>query len=179
MNFVYFWYFKKVSLVFLDVYSTKAFYYTFYFAFLSKFFSLKYIPVVHGGDIENRIKKSKWMTNFVFENANTNIIPSIYIKSIFKKYNFETTYIPNCIDFSNYKFKLRKKIRPRIIWLRSFHEIYNPKMAIEVLKILNSNYDDAKLTMIGPDKDGSLIKCLELSEKYKLNQKVEFCRIFN
>ena len=58
MNFVYFWYLKRVSLVFLDVYSTKAFYYTLYFAFLSKFFSLKYIPVVHGGDIESRIKKA-------------------------------------------------------------------------------------------------------------------------
>ena len=33
MNFVYFWHFRRVSLVFLDVYSTKAFYYTFYFAF--------------------------------------------------------------------------------------------------------------------------------------------------
>ena len=174
MNLAYFWYFKKVSIIFLDVYSTKAFYYTFYFAFLSKLFSLKYIPVVHGGNIEIRIKKSKWMTNFVFENARTNIIPSIYIESIFKKYNFKTTYIPNCIDFSKYTFKLRRKIRPRILWLRSFHEIYNPKMAIEVLKILNNNYNDLKLTMVGPDKDGSLKECLELSKKYKLNKKIEF-----
>ena len=28
--------------------------------------------------------------------------------------------------------------------------------------------------MIGPEKDGSLKKCLELSDKYKLNQKIEF-----
>ena len=28
--------------------------------------------------------------------------------------------------------------------------------------------------MVGPDKDGSLKKCYELSKKYKLNQKVEF-----
>ena len=75
---------KRVSLLFLDVYSTKAFYYTFYFAFFSKVFSLKYIPVVHGGNIEDRIKKSKWMANFVFENSYTNIIPSKYVASIFK-----------------------------------------------------------------------------------------------
>ena len=53
MNFVYFWYFKKASIIFLDVYSKKAFYYTFYFVILSsKLFSLKFIPVVHGGNIE-------------------------------------------------------------------------------------------------------------------------------
>ena len=47
--------------------STKAFT-THFICLLSKLFSLKYIPVVHGGNIENRIKKSKWMTHFVFEN---------------------------------------------------------------------------------------------------------------
>ena len=47
-------------------------------------------------------------------------------------------------------------------------------MAIEVLKILNSSYNDVKLTMVGPEKDGSLKECLELSKKYKLNQKIEF-----
>ena len=37
-------------------------------------------------------------------------------------------------------------------------------MAIEVLKILNNNYNDVKLTMVGPDKDGSLKNALELSK---------------
>ena len=59
MNYVYWGNYKRVSLMFIDVYSTKAFYFTFYFALISKILSLKYIPIIHGGNIDIRIKKSK------------------------------------------------------------------------------------------------------------------------
>ncbi len=174
MNYVYWCNYKRISLMFIDVYSTKAFYFTFYFAIISKIFSLKYIPIIHGGNIDARIKKSRWMTKFVFKNADINISPSKYIYNIFKNNCFEVKYIPNCIDFSNYKFKKRQKIRPRIIWLRSFHDIYNPIMAINVVKIISACYKDTKLTMIGPDKDGSLNNCQELSKKYNIDDKINF-----
>ena len=48
------------------------------------------------------------------------------------------------------------------------------KMAIEVLKILNNNYNNYEVNHGRSDKDGSLKECLELSTKYKLNQKIEF-----
>ena len=174
MNYIYWRNYKKVSLMFIDVYSTKAFYFTFYFALISKFLSLKYIPIIHGGNIELRIKKSKSMTKFVFKNSNINISPSIYVYRIFKKNNFAVKYIPNCINSSLYKFKKRQKFRPRIIWLRSFHEIYNPDMAINVFKIISSCYRKTKLTMIGPDKDGSLKHCQQLSKKYRIDHNIDF-----
>ena len=88
--------------MFIDVYSTKAFYFTFYFALISKFFSLKYIPIIHGGNIRIRIKKSKWMTKFVFKNSDINISPSKYVYYILIDNNFAVKYIPNCINFSVY-----------------------------------------------------------------------------
>jgi len=179
MNYVYWRNYKSVSLMFIDVYSTKAFYFAFYFALISKAFSLKYIPIIHGGNIDLRIKKNRWMTKFVFKNSDINISPSKYIYNIFKNNNFKVTYIPNCIDFSNYKFKQRQNVRPRIIWLRSFHEIYNPKMAVNVLKIISDCYSDAELVMIGPDKDGSLKHCQELSKKYKISHKINFVGYLN
>ena len=117
------------------------------------------------------------MTEFVFKNSDINISPSRYIYNIFKNNNFKVTYIPNCIDFSNYKYKQRKIVRPRIIWLRSFHEIYNPKMAINVLKIISDCYSDAELIMIGPDKDG-FEHCKDLSKKYKISHKINFVDIY-
>ena len=174
MNYVYWGNYKRVSLMFVDVYSTKAFYFTFYFALISKILSLKYIPIIHGGNIDIRIRKSKLMTKFIFNNSDINISPSIYIYNILKDNNFSVKYIPNCINSSLYKFKKRQKIRPRIIWLRSFHEIYNPKMAINVFKIIKSLYSKTKLTMIGPDKDGSLNHCQQLSKKYRIDHNIDF-----
>ena len=174
MNYVFWFNARKASLVFIDVYSTKAFYYAFYFSFLSWLFSIKYIPVIHGGDVNRRIKKSKWMTKFVFTKAANNISPSKYILNIFLKNNFQVEYIPNSIDFSLYQLKHRKIIGPHLLWVRSFHEIYNPQMAIFVLKKITKIYNNASLTMVGPDKDGSLKACHQISKKYNLDNKVNF-----
>ena len=56
-----------------------------------------------------------------------------------------------------------------MLWVRSFHDIYNPLLAIEILKDLKLKYSDAKLCMVGPDKDGSLVKVEEASVENKLN----------
>lgn len=80
--------------------------------------------------------------------------------------------IPNSINLSDYLFKERQYFTPNLIWVRAFAEIYNPKMAIDVLRILQNKYPDATLTMVGPDKDGSL----EITKKYanQFNLKVNF-----
>ncbi len=174
MNYVFWVNLRKISLVFIDVYSTQAFYYALYFSFLSWLYSIKYIPIIHGGDIKRRIRKSQWMTKFVFSKAAINISPSKYILNIFLKNNFKVEYIPNSIDLSLFQFKHRKKIGPRLFWVRSFHNIYNPQMAIYVLKKISEIHENVTLTMVGPDKDGSLQECQELSKKYNIENKVRF-----
>jgi len=40
--------------------------------------------------------------------------------------------------------------------VRSFHRQYNPNMAADVLKELIKTHSEARLCMVGPDKDGSM-----------------------
>ena len=41
-------------------------------------------------------------------------------------------------------------------------------MAIEVLAKLSEIYPDSKLTMVGPDKDGSLSSCINYAKNLNL-----------
>jgi glycosyltransferase involved in cell wall biosynthesis len=56
-----------------------------------------------------------------------------------------------------------------LLWVRAFAEIYNPTLAIEVVKKLQNIGINATLTMVGPDKDGSLEKCKQLAADYNLS----------
>ena len=47
-------------------------------------------------------------------------------------------------------------------------------MAIEVLKILKDKNYDAKLTMVGPDIDGSKINCEKLARRFGILDDIEF-----
>ena len=52
--------------------------------------------------------------------------------------------------------------------MRSFHKIYNPKLAIEVFERIQSDNKNATLCMVGPDSDGSLMEAKNYVKKKQL-----------
>ncbi|MBP9192953.1 MAG: glycosyltransferase family 4 protein, partial [Ignavibacteria bacterium] len=65
-------------------------------------------------------------------------------------------------------------LRAKLLWVRSFHEIYNPVLALEILKALKENFPDAELCMVGPDKDGSLEKVKVKATELGINDSLKF-----
>ncbi len=60
--------------------------------------------------------------------------------------------IPNIIDLDLYPYRQRTTIQPRLLWMRTFHDVYHPEMAIDVLSNVRRTHPDAMLTMAGQDK---------------------------
>lgn len=148
---------KQVSYILIDTYSTKAFWYAFVCSQLSRVLNIKYIPVLHGGDLPNRLKNNPKLCQMVFANAYKNVAPSGYLKQAFENTGFKNViHIPNSIEIDKYEFKARTELTPKLLWVRAFASIYNPEMAVKVLFELQRKYPNATLTMVGPDKDGSL-----------------------
>ena len=150
-------YSKKTDYILIDTYSTKAFWYAFVTSQLARVLKVKYIPILHGGNLPKRLQKNPFLCQLLFENAYKNIAPSNYLKREFEKKGFTNImYIPNTIDIEKYTFKERKVFQPKLLWVRAFASIYNPIMAVLVFYEIQKKYPNATLTMVGPDKDGSL-----------------------
>ena len=148
---------KQVSYILIDTYSTKAFWYAFVCSLLARVLNIKYIPILHGGDLPNRLKNNPKLCRMVFANAYQNVAPSGYLKQAFENAGFKNViHIPNSIEIDKYEFKTRAELIPKLLWVRAFASIYNPQMAVKVLQQLQEKYPSASLTMVGPDKDGSL-----------------------
>ncbi|MFY0604297.1 MAG: glycosyltransferase [Flavobacteriaceae bacterium] len=165
---------KKTDYVLIDTFSTLNFYYAFIISQLCRILKKKYISILHGGNLPMRLKKNKFLCGLIFNNSYVNVAPSMYLKTHFDDKEYKTVYIPNTIEVKNYQFKERKEIAPKILWVRAFYSIYNPKLAIETLKVLKNEYPEAALCMVGPEKDNSYIQCKELVEKYSLESFVTF-----
>ncbi|WP_196892724.1 glycosyltransferase family 4 protein [Aureivirga marina] len=175
-------FFKKRSnsdYILIDTYSTINFYYAFIISQLARIFKIKYIPILHGGNLPNRLKTSPKISKMIFMNSWNNIVPSNYLKEAFEQENYKTVFIPNNIELKNYTFKKREKIAPKLFWVRAFAKIYNPWLAIDVLKELKKEYPDAKLCMVGPDRDGSLKDVEEYIEKCELKDSVEITGVLS
>ena len=179
MCFAVFHYRTKVNYVLIDTYSTSNFYYAFITSQLCRLFNLHYLPILRGGNLPYRLKQNPKLSSLIFNNSFQNIAPSGYLKYEFELKGYTTLLIPNVIPITKYNFKNRQKLQPKLLYVRSFAKIYNPTLAIEVLKELKEKYPEATLCMIGPDKDGTLKEVQQLIDKYELHDSVEITGVLS
>jgi len=165
--------FGRYQKVLIDTYSTQNFIYAKLCGSIARFSGKDYYFILHGGNLSNRLKSSgNYVTN-LFQTATKLVAPSKYLYQQFDQLGYENLIcIPNAIPLQNYAFQHNIHTNPKLLWIRSFQQLYNPKLAIQVLENLSDLYPESELCMAGPDKDGSL----EELKKYvnENNLKVSF-----
>ena len=160
---------RKIDLVLIDTYSTTNFYYAFVISQLCRLFKIKYVPILHGGNLESRLKSNARLSRLIFNNAYTLVAPSNFLKSTFENYGYNNVqFIPNTIKIEAFQFQNKSIDSVTLLWVRSFSKIYNPEMAIRVLQGLINAGVQTKLTMVGPDADGSLDRVKALAKAHNL-----------
>lgn len=144
--------FRIFDIVLLDTYSGLSFITADITGFLCKIFKLPIIMILRGGNLPEFMRKNPRWTKRVLNRADVLVAPSKFLAKEIGDWGYEIPVITNIIDISRYPFRERSKISPNLIWMRSFHSIYNPEMAIKVLAKLRESEPDATLTMAGADK---------------------------
>lgn len=81
--------------------------------------------------------------------------------------------IPNVLDVDRYEYQVRSAARPKLLWMRTFHEHYNPIMAVRVLDRVVQGHPEATMTMAGADH-GMLDATRAEAERRGLAERIEF-----
>jgi glycosyltransferase involved in cell wall biosynthesis len=68
------------------------------------------------------------------------------------------------LELDQYVFQEKKWEQVHLLWVRSFSSIYNPTLAIKILKALQDEGIPASLCMVGPDSDGSMETVKQLAK---------------
>ncbi|WP_153799604.1 glycosyltransferase family 4 protein [Foetidibacter luteolus] len=165
---------RKNSVALIATYSTQAFYFAYLCGWLCRLLKIPYIPKLHGGDLPGRIKRSPGMCRRYFGKSVVNVAVSGYLEVCMRENGWNCTVISNYIRIASYPFKQRTHCSPKLLWVRSFHIIYNPWLALKLLKELLKQYPDAQLTMIGPDKDGCMGSCKLYAKEAGITEHVHF-----
>lgn len=149
--------FRTSDKVIIDVYSTHNFYFALIVSQLCRAFEKPYLTNLNGGNLPMRLKAHPRLSGLIFNHAQYNVAPSKYLKETFERFRYQRLiYIPNSIEIDNYPYLQKTFDVPRLLWVRSFSKIYNPLLAVKVLKVLRDRGIDASLCMVGPDSDGTL-----------------------
>ena len=165
---------KEVDYMLIDTYSTNNFYFAYIAGRLAKYFNIEYFTYLHGGNLPSRLKSHPKLSRKLFHNSKMNLAPSGYLFDAFAKNNYKVEFIPNNIDIKIYPFREREYLSPKLLFVRSFSEVYNPYLAIKVFAKIKAKYTEASMCMVGPDKDGTLDKVKSLAKELGVLVNIEF-----
>ena len=143
---------KKIDFLILEVYSGLSIVIADVSGWLCRRFGITLIAVLHGGNLPVFAKRYPKWTRRVLKRSNALVAPSPFLAREMGDLGLPIRVIPNVVELEAYSYKLRQKIMPKLIWMRSFHPAYNPQMAVEVLSLVRKKVSEATLVMAGVDK---------------------------
>ncbi len=144
---------KRYDLAQVDVFSGKAFIFAEVCVWLLNRLNKPVVLTLHGGGLPDFAERYPRRIKHLLASADRVVTPSPFLQTALSEFNDSIDLIPNPIDLCASIYRHRKSVMPRLIWVRAFHQTYNPTMAIELIRDLLAEYPDIHLTMIGPDKE--------------------------
>lgn len=125
-----------------------------------------YLLTLHGGNLSAFAERWPRRVRRLLRGAAVVTTPSRYLREKMLRYRPSLRLLPNPLGLAGCKFRMRRQPSPKLIWVRAFHEIYNPALAPRVLKLLASEFPAIEMTMLGHDKqDGSLKLVRETAQR--------------
>jgi len=159
----------------VDVYSGPAFLWAEAVCWALRRARKPYVLTLHGGNLPAFARRWPGRVRRLLGSAAAVTTPSPYLYEHMRGFRSDLHIVPNPLELGRYHFRLRARPAPRLIWLRAFHDNYNPTLAPRVVDLLRHPFPDVRLTMVGPDKgDGSFQRTRQLVQALGLGERVEF-----
>lgn len=157
----------------VDVYSGLAFIWAEVVCWTLRRAGKPYLLILRGGNLPAFAQSWPMRMRRLLRSAAVVAVPSDYLLEELRAYRNDLLPLPNPLDLRVYDFILRKRVQPKLIWLRAFDSIYNPSLAPRVLAQLKDDYPDIHLIMVGPDKgDGSLQRMMREAAELSVSERI-------
>jgi glycosyltransferase involved in cell wall biosynthesis len=157
----------------VDVYSGPAFIWAEAVCWTLRRLGKPYVLTLHGGNLPKFAQRYPRRVGRLLASACEVTTPSNYLREQMQRHRSELRLLPNALDVGDYPFRLRSDPQPRLIWVRSFHAIYNPSLAPRAIGLLKEEFPEIQLVMLGPDKnDGSLAATRRAIDELDLSRNV-------
>jgi glycosyltransferase involved in cell wall biosynthesis len=77
------------------------------------------------------------------------IVPSEHLVDVFREFGLKAQSVPNIVDLSQFKFRLRRPLKPHLICTRGFHPYYGIDVAVRAFAEVQKLYPEAQLDLVG------------------------------
>ena len=140
---------------------------------LGAMFGHKIIMHLHGGAMPAFMARHPAWSRRVLNRAAAIVVPSTFLRTALAPFRTDVRVIPNAIDISAYPYRHRAEVAPRLFWMRTFHDVYNPELAVRAFARVRRAYPEATLVMAGQDK-GTLVRTQRYAARLRVDDRIRF-----
>jgi L-malate glycosyltransferase len=113
----------------------------------------------HSGEAKDHL--THWRTaTAILRRADSLVVPSQYLADVFSEFGFHAHVAPNCIDASQFHFRLRRPLRPRLVCTRGFGVYYSVHLVVLAFARVKRTFSDASLILAGVGSEEARVRKL-------------------
>lgn len=110
----------------------------------------------HSGEAPDHLRRSR-VARAALASAARIVVPSRFLSEVFGTFGLDAEVIPNIVDRSAFRFRLRDPVRPRFVSTRNLEPMYNVACTIRAFGRVQASHPEATLTIVGAgSQDGAL-----------------------
>ena len=88
------------------------------------------------------------------------VVPSQFLHKVFARFGYTARVIENVIDTSNFEFRIRSPLRPRLLSARNLEPIYGVDVIIRAFELIKQRHPEATLLIGGYGSEERRLKRL-------------------
>jgi glycosyltransferase involved in cell wall biosynthesis len=102
----------------------------------------------HSGEARDHLQRFR-SAKFVLSRVDKIVVPSGYLVDVFREFGLPAVVVPNLIDLSQFRYRERAPLRPRLVCTRGFSKYYSVDVVVRAFAEVKKEYSEAQLDLVG------------------------------
>jgi glycosyltransferase involved in cell wall biosynthesis len=102
----------------------------------------------HSGEARDHLRRFR-TARFFLRKMDRLVVPSGYLENVFAEFGLKADIVPNILDLSQFRFRMREPLRPYLICTRGFHPYYRADLVVQAFAEVQEVFPQARLDLVG------------------------------
>jgi len=120
----------------------------------------------HSGEARDHLRRFR-TTRPILRRMDVLVVPSGYLAEVLGEFGLKAEVIPNIVDLSQFRFRVRTPLRPHLVCTRGFHPYYRVDLVVQAFAEVQKAFPEARLDLAGGGPSEKEIR--DLVQKLKLS----------
>jgi L-malate glycosyltransferase len=102
----------------------------------------------HSGEARDHVHRYR-SASYILSRVNKIVVPSEYLVGVFREFRLAAVAVPNIVDVSQFRYRLRNPLRPHLVCTRGFSPYYSVDVVVRAFAEIKKSYPEAQLDLVG------------------------------